>query len=134
MIPVKEYKLMTWIIRDMIIPTIRSKYGYNGTFTVFAPNDRAFLFSWGNTKLLQQVVMLGLDRETFKTLPINSTVPTFRFPDHIQVTQPLIDDANVTGSTGELPRASLGDVTIDDWDLYNDGRIIVHGFQPFSIK
>ncbi|KAH7839383.1 hypothetical protein Vadar_003453 [Vaccinium darrowii] len=138
------YNAMSWFVESKLIPTVRTVYSYNETITIFAPWDTAF---WcGNncpmTKILQQVVPLNLDRNTFKTnFSKDSTFPTFskdytnpsfQFSDHIKITQPLIDNA----AMGTY--ASINNVPIIHWELYNDGRVIVHGvpcvFKAFRVE
>ncbi|GFZ08272.1 hypothetical protein Acr_20g0000800 [Actinidia rufa] len=113
------YKQMAWIVHEKLIPTVRSCFRYNGTITIFAPKDDALLFYFRKIKLLQHVVPMKLDRDTLKTFPNNSTILTFQFSGHLKVHRPFFDD----GTRDSIINGKL----IKDWEIYNDGRVIVHG-------
>ncbi|PSS01060.1 ATP synthase subunit a like [Actinidia chinensis var. chinensis] len=114
------YEQMAWIVQEKLIPTVRSCFRYNGTITIFAPRDQALLTYLGKTKLLQYVVPMKLDRDTLKTFPNNSTILTFQFSGHLKVHRPPFDDGTRDSLVNGNP--------IKDWEIYNDGCVIVHGF------
>ncbi|GFZ08248.1 hypothetical protein Acr_20g0000560 [Actinidia rufa] len=113
------YEQMAWIVQEKLIPTVRSCFRYNGTITIFAPRDQALLTYLGKTKLLQYVVPMKLDRDTLKNFPNNSTILTFQFSGQLKVHRPPFDDGTRDSLVNGDP--------IKDWEIYNDGRVIVHG-------
>ena len=112
------YHHMSWVTHETLIPDIRSHFGHDGAMTIFAPTDKELDFYPVPTKFLQQVVPMRLDREALKNFPINSTIPNFHPVEHLEVTQPL------DGSGEDF---SINGVSIKDWEIYDDGLVVVHG-------
>ncbi|KAM6579714.1 hypothetical protein CsatA_003488 [Cannabis sativa] len=99
--------------------TIYSRYG-NSTVTLFVPLDEAVRFEpWIN--LENQIVTTKVDRKAFETgsLSKGSTLVTCSGID-AEVTE-----ASVNGSV------TISGAKIIEWDIYNDGHVIVHGTSDF---
>ncbi|XP_050205731.1 uncharacterized protein LOC126655549 [Mercurialis annua] len=95
----------------------------NNTITVFAPPDEAIRTDdW--IKLEYQVVTSRVDKESFDSGSISegSFLNTSHcYGDKIQVS--------------EVPKGtdypSINNVKIKEWDIYNDGHVLVHGVEDF---
>nr|XP_048324014.1 uncharacterized protein LOC125420848 [Ziziphus jujuba var. spinosa] len=96
----------------------------NSTLTVFCPPDGEFFSSKYPqpplTLLQYHVVPLKLDIEALTTLPHGSKIDTL-FLGHPLVVTTLQSDEY----------ASLNGVKVTEWNLYNDGGLIIHGIGNF---
>ncbi|KAF7153150.1 hypothetical protein RHSIM_Rhsim01G0019500 [Rhododendron simsii] len=95
------------------------------TFTIFCPPDKAFFTPkypqppW--TLIQYHIVPSNLDRESLESsLRFESKIDTL-LPGH-----PL-----VVTTAPHSGRASINDVKVTEWDMYNDGHVIVHGVEDF---
>nr|DAD45516.1 TPA_asm: hypothetical protein HUJ06_003746 [Nelumbo nucifera] len=95
------------------------------TLTIFCPSDKAFMspnFKYVGpplTLLRYHVAQVKLDREVLETSQLHWSKVETLLPGH-----PLV----VTSVKGQ---ASINDVKITHWNLYNDGHVIVHGVEDF---
>ncbi|KAH7511281.1 hypothetical protein FEM48_ZijujUnG0028200 [Ziziphus jujuba var. spinosa] len=96
----------------------------NSTFTVFCPPDGAFFASKYPqpplTLLQYQVVPLKLESGDLGSLPHGSKIDTLLLGHPLVVT---------TLQSEEYP--SLNGVKVTEWNLYNDGGLIIHGVDNF---
>ncbi|KAH7546827.1 hypothetical protein FEM48_Zijuj01G0242300 [Ziziphus jujuba var. spinosa] len=97
----------------------------NSTLTVFCPPDHAFFSSKYPqpplTLLQYHVVPLKLDIEALKSIPHGSKMDT------LLLGHPLVVTTLPIG--GEYP--SLNGVKVTEWNVYEDGGLIVHGVENF---
>ena len=98
------------------------------TFTIFCPLDKAFYSSKYPqpplTLLQYHISPLKLERQTLQSsssYPVGSKIDTL-LPGH-----PLV----VSTLHKRTREVSINDVKITDWEIYNDGRIILHGVENF---
>ncbi|CAL5374877.1 unnamed protein product [Camellia sinensis] len=122
----KGYLAMSLILKQILPTLIPFKVTHNTTITIFCPLDKAFLSSKYPqppfTLLQYHVALLRLDREALQSsLPYESKVDTL-LPHH-----PLV----VTTTPHHSDRASINGVKVTDWDIYNNGHVIVHGVEDF---
>ncbi|KAM7526331.1 hypothetical protein LguiA_016233 [Lonicera macranthoides] len=94
-------------------------------FTIFCPLDEAFYSSKYPqpplTLLQYHISPLKLERQTLQSYHVGSKIDTL-LPGH-----PLVI-STLHKKTGQV---SINDVKITDWEIYNDGRIILHGVENF---
>ncbi|GMP84184.1 hypothetical protein CsSME_00037806 [Camellia sinensis var. sinensis] len=115
------------LILEQTLPTlIPFEVIHNTTSTIFCPLDKAFSSSQYPqppfTLLQYHIALLRLDREALQSsLPYKSKVDTL-LPHH-----PLV----VTTSPHHSDHTSINGVKVTDWDIYNDGHVIVHGVEDF---
>ncbi|CAK7338118.1 unnamed protein product [Dovyalis caffra] len=96
----------------------------NNTVTIFAPPDEAFRFeSW--IILDYQFVTSKVDKEAFDTGSISEGSKLLTCDLHYDLTVSEVPDT----VTGAYP--CINNVTITQWDIYNDGHILVHGVENF---
>nr|DAD45478.1 TPA_asm: hypothetical protein HUJ06_003708 [Nelumbo nucifera] len=95
------------------------------TLTIFCPSDKAFTspnFKYTGpplTLLRYHVALENLDREVLETSQLHWSKVDTLLPGH-----PLV-------VTSVNRHASVNDVKISYWNLYNDGHVIVHGVEDF---
>lgn len=114
---------------DLTLKTILlSSSNTTSSFTIFCPLDKAFYSSkypQPPLTLLQYLFSpLKLERQTLQSsssYPVGSKIDTL-LPGH-----PLVVSA-FHKKTGQV---SINDVKVTDWEIYNDGRVIVHGVEDF---
>ncbi|KAH0993256.1 hypothetical protein GBA52_004739 [Prunus armeniaca] len=99
---------------------------HNTTLTLFCPQDQAFLNSKYPrpplTLLRYHVVPFKIDKDTMEATFHHGSMVDTLLPGH-----PLV----VTSAPGTGRYASLNLVKVTEWDLYNDGRLIIHGVEDF---
>ncbi|KAI8017952.1 putative fasciclin-like arabinogalactan protein 20 [Camellia lanceoleosa] len=122
----KGYLAMSLILEQILPTLIPFEVNHNTTITIFCPLDKAFLSSKYPqppfTLLQYHVAPLRLDREALQSsLPYESKVDTL-LPHH-----PLV----ITTTPHHSDRASINGVKVTDWDIYNNGHVIVHGVEDF---
>ncbi|KAI8017949.1 putative fasciclin-like arabinogalactan protein 20 [Camellia lanceoleosa] len=122
----KGYIAMSLILEQILPTLIPFEVTHNTTITIFCPLDKAFVSSKYPqppfTLLQYHVAPLRLDREALQSsLPYESKVDTL-LPHH-----PLV----VTTTPHHSDRASINGVKVTDWDIYNNGHVIVHGVEDF---
>lgn len=95
--------------------------------TVFCPSDKTFINQYGigpadATTLLQyHVVPFEIGKKTLESSPVGNTFPTF-----------LVDGPPLVKTiVPYTAKSSINNVTISDWEIYNDGKVIVHGIDDF---
>ncbi|KAK2970509.1 hypothetical protein RJ640_001714 [Escallonia rubra] len=95
-----------------------------GNTTIFVPRDDAFKNRSSIDFEPQIVRSLMLDREALhsSTLPVKTLFAIRGARDYLSVTQ------KPTDSHGHV---SINNVTITDWDIYHNGRVVVHGVEDF---
>ncbi|KAK2982590.1 hypothetical protein RJ640_002079 [Escallonia rubra] len=95
-----------------------------GNTTIFVPQDDAFKNRSSIDFEPQIVRSLMLDREALhsSTLPVKTLFAIRGACDYLSVTQ------KPTDSHGHV---SINNVTITDWDIYYNGRVVVHGVEDF---
>ncbi|KAL3535269.1 hypothetical protein ACH5RR_003730 [Cinchona calisaya] len=93
--------------------------------TFFAVTDKGFdsqnHIGIPTTLLKHQVIPFKVDRKTLESSPVGSTFPTL-----LANTPPLVKT--------QLPytrEVSINDVKIVDWEIYDDGEVIIHGVDDF---
>lgn len=121
----KGYNAMSMTL-DALVESNIVGVGKNSTTTLLCPPDHAFLSSKYAqpplTLLKYHAVPLKLDEETLETrLPYGSKLETL-LPGH-----PLV----VTTVPGTAGSASLNGVRITEWNVYNDGDLVIHGVEDF---
>lgn len=95
------------------------------TFTVFCPPDKAFFTPKYPqpplTLIKYHIVPTNLDRESLESsLLYDSKIDTLLHGHPLVVT-----------TSPYRHHASINDVKVTEWDIYNDGRVIVHGVEDF---
>ncbi|KAH7861872.1 hypothetical protein Vadar_032021 [Vaccinium darrowii] len=119
----KGYVAMSIILQSTLSSLLSSEN--TTTFTVFCPPDKAFFTPKYPqpplTLIKYHIVPTNLDRESLESsLPYESKIDTLLHGHPLVVT------------TSPLRRhASINDVKVTEWDIYNDGRVIVHGVEDF---
>ena len=121
----KGFVAMSLILEQTLPTLVPFELSQNTTLTLFCPPEKAFFspkYPQPPLTLLQyHLVLLMLDREALESsLPFESKVDTL-LPGH-----PLVVNTLTHSS-----RASINDVKVTSWDIYNDGRPIVHGVDEF---
>ncbi|KAB2614292.1 hypothetical protein D8674_040380 [Pyrus ussuriensis x Pyrus communis] len=96
------------ILDAVILPTLN--INPNTTLTLFCPQDK-------------HVVPFKMDKDAMEaSLRHGSKVDT------LLLGHPLVVTSLPAGTSGY---ASLNQVKVNEWDVYNDGRLIVHGVEDF---
>ncbi|KAH7842301.1 hypothetical protein Vadar_003755 [Vaccinium darrowii] len=119
----KGYTFMSMILEETLTSLVPSE---NTSVTIFCPTDEAFAnlkyYTQPPLTLLQyHIVPMMLDRESLvSTLPFESKVDTL-LKGH-----PLVLTRN-----HNTQNASLNGVEITDWEIYNDGEVLIHGIKDF---
>ncbi|XP_060171513.1 uncharacterized protein LOC132602754 [Lycium barbarum] len=115
------------IILENTINRLISSSPNTTNFTIFCPTERAFLnifpkYQDPPYRLIQyHVVPLKLNKNILETYyPRRSKLKTL-LPDHNIITTTL----------PYFEIVSINNVDIAEWDVYNDGRVIVHGVDEF---
>ncbi|KAH7860825.1 hypothetical protein Vadar_018437 [Vaccinium darrowii] len=119
----KGYIAMSIILHHTLSSLLSSE---NTTaFTVFCPPDKAvFAPKYPQpplTLIKYHIVPSILDRESLESSLSNESKIDTLVPGH-----PL-----VVTTTPHSHNVSINDVKVTDWDIYNDGRVIVHGVEDF---
>ncbi|KAH7861196.1 hypothetical protein Vadar_022923 [Vaccinium darrowii] len=121
----KGYKACMSSILQGVLSSLLPSKDTNTTFTIFCPPDKAFFapeYPQPPLTLLQyHIVPSILDRESLESSLSNESKIDTLVPGH-----PLL----VT-TTPHSRNASINDVKVTEWDIYNDGRVIVHGVEHF---
>ncbi|CAL8997114.1 unnamed protein product [Prunus brigantina] len=116
------------ILESVIMPAIQSVNHTNTTFTLFCPRDQAFFNSKYPqpplTLLKYHVVPFKFDRDTIEAFVGHGSNVRTLLPNH-----PLVVTSLPTRTGGSY--ASINRVKITEWDVYNNGRLIVHGVEDF---
>ncbi|KAH7546837.1 hypothetical protein FEM48_Zijuj01G0243300 [Ziziphus jujuba var. spinosa] len=121
----KGYHAMSMIL-DVFFKTrdVSEWLSGNSTLTVFCPPDGAFFSSKYPqppfTLLQYHVVPLKLDIEVLASLPHGSKIDTLLLGHPLVVTTLQSDEY-----------ASPNGVKVTEWNLYNDGGLIIHGVDNF---
>ncbi|KAI8008372.1 putative fasciclin-like arabinogalactan protein 20 [Camellia lanceoleosa] len=122
----KGYIAMSLILEQTLPILIPFKVTYNTTITIFCPQDKAFLFSKYPqppfTLLQYHVAPLKLDREALHSSLLHESKVDTLLPQHLLV---------VTTTRHNSDCTSINGVKVTDWDIYNDGHVIVHGVKDF---
>lgn len=113
---------------EMTLDTLISPVFANNTtktVTIFCPPDEAFMSSKYPqpplTLLQYHIALVKLDREALESsTPLGSKINTL-LPGH-----PLV--VTTTPHSGQV---SINDAKITQWNLYNDGHVVVHGVENF---
>ncbi|CAN6556951.1 unnamed protein product [Malus baccata var. baccata] len=113
------------ILEAVILPTLN--INPNTTLTLFCPRDQAFFNPKYPQPLLTlleyHVVPFKMDKDAREaSLRHGSKVDT------LLLGHPLVVTSLPVGTSGY---ASLNQVKVIEWDVYNDGRLIVHGVEDF---
>ncbi|KAL6296798.1 hypothetical protein ACE6H2_004940 [Prunus campanulata] len=116
------------ILESVIMPSVQSVNHTNTTFTLFCPRDQAFFNSKYPqpplTLLKYHVVPFKFDRDTIEAfVGHGSNIRT------LLTSHPLVVTSLPTRTGGSY--ASINRVKITEWDVYNNGRLIVHGVEDF---
>ena len=95
----------------------------NATVTLFVPRDEAVRFEpW--ICLDSQIVVTKVDKKAFETASLSKgsrlAACSYYVTDILKVT-----DVSVNGSV------TISGAKITEWDIYNDGHVIVHGTDDF---
>ncbi|KAB2607300.1 fasciclin-like arabinogalactan protein 20 [Pyrus ussuriensis x Pyrus communis] len=118
----KGYHAMSLTL-DRILEAINP----NSTITLFCPQDKAFF----NSKYPQPpLTLLKYHAVPFK-MNKDSMEASFRHGSKVDTLlpgHPLVVTSLPAGTHGY---ASLNLVKVTEWDLYNNGRLIVHGVEDF---
>ncbi|KAH7860803.1 hypothetical protein Vadar_018172 [Vaccinium darrowii] len=119
----KGYIAMSIILQATLSSLLSSEN--TTTFTVFCPPDKAFFTPKYPqpplTLLKYHIVPTNLDRESLESsLPYESKIDTLLRGHPIVVT-----------TSPRRRHASINDVKVTEWDIYNDGRVIVHEVEDF---
>ncbi|KAF2309170.1 hypothetical protein GH714_001000 [Hevea brasiliensis] len=93
---------------------------YNKTITIFAPRDEAVpIEDW--MALGNQIVRYKVDDESFRSGSFKEGSVLHTLNSHaLEVTQ-----------VPWMGYPSINNVTITQWNIYNDGHVIVHGVEDF---
>ncbi|KAK9098017.1 hypothetical protein Syun_025062 [Stephania yunnanensis] len=122
------YTLMSHITEGTLLTLYQGIDLDKANLTIFCPTDEAFLAAGleeyihrPSLELLQyHIALTKVDREDLETLiPFGSKLDTLRHHHPLVVT--TLGHAN----------ASINNVPIEAWNLYNDGKIVVHGVHSF---
>ncbi|KAH7842410.1 hypothetical protein Vadar_005003 [Vaccinium darrowii] len=119
----KGYTFMSMILEETLTSLVPFE---NTSVTIFCPTDEAFAnlkyYTQPPLTLLQyHIVPMMLDRESLvSTLPFESKVDTL-LKGH-----PLVLTRN-----HNTQNASLNGVEITDWEIYDDGEVLIHGVKDF---
>ncbi|KAA8535439.1 hypothetical protein F0562_030442 [Nyssa sinensis] len=121
----KGYVAMALVLDKTLKTLVPAEPIHNTTVTIFCPSDKAFFslkYPQPPLTLLQyHVVPVKLDREDLaSSLAFESKIDTL-LPGH-----PLV----ITTIPGSK-HASINNVKITAWNIYNDGHVIVHGIDDF---
>ena len=91
--------------------------------TVFCPTDEGFIsqnhIGIPTTLLKYHVIPFKVDKKTLQSSPLGSTFPT------------LLANAPPLVRTRHNNKTSINDVKIMNWEIYNDGKLIVHGVDAY---
>ncbi|KAH7842944.1 hypothetical protein Vadar_010928 [Vaccinium darrowii] len=119
----RGYTFMSMMLQETLTSLLPSE---NTSVTIFCPTDEAFAnlkyYTQPPLPLLQyHIVPMMLDRESLvSTLPPESKVDTL-----------LKGHPLVLTTTHNNQSASLNEVEITDWEIYNDGEVLIHGIKDF---
>ncbi|KAK9100028.1 hypothetical protein Scep_023458 [Stephania cephalantha] len=122
------YTLMSHITEGTLLTLYQGIDLDKANLTIFCPTDEAFLAAGleeyihrPSLELLQyHIALTKVDREDLETLiPFGSKLDTLRHDHPLVVT--TVGHAN----------ASINNVPIEAWNLYNNGKIVVHGVHSF---
>ncbi|KAH7843313.1 hypothetical protein Vadar_015092 [Vaccinium darrowii] len=119
----RGYTFMSMMLQETLTSLVSSE---NTSVTIFCPTDEAFAnlkyYTQPPLTLLQyHIVPMMLDRESLvSTLPFESKVDTL-LKGH-----PLVLTRN-----HNTQNASLNGVEITDWEIYDDGEVLIHGVKDF---
>ncbi|KAM2629316.1 hypothetical protein TB1_028323 [Malus domestica] len=116
----KGYYAMSLTL-DMVLDAINP----NATLTLFCPQDKAFFDSKYPqpplTLLKYHAVPFKMDKDSMEASFRHGSKVDTLLPGH-----PLVVTSLTAGTHGY---ASLNLVKVTEWDLYNNGRLIVHGVE-----
>ncbi|KAH0989400.1 hypothetical protein GBA52_000883 [Prunus armeniaca] len=116
------------ILEAVIMPAIQSLNHTNTTFTLFCPRDQAFFnpkYPQPPLTLLKyHIVPFKFDRDTIEAYVGHGSNVRTLLPGH-----PLVVTSLPTRTGASY--ASINRVKITEWDVYNNGRLIVHGVEDF---
>lgn len=126
------YEVMSVILENQLPSLVPYSDGKDGTVTIYnnnsitifvPPNGAAVNLQWWNS-LEYQAVMARVDKEGFESgsLPNGSELVTMDSEKKILV---------VTSQGCQNGFPSINGVGIKQWDVYNDGHLIVHGVENF---
>ncbi|KAM2244461.1 hypothetical protein ACFXTI_005527 [Malus domestica] len=120
----KGYHAMSLTL-DRILEAINP----NATLTLFCPQDKAFFHSKYPqpplTLLKYHAVPFKMDKDSMEASFRHGSKVDTLLPGH-----PLVV-TSLPGGAGAHGHASLNLVKVTEWDLYNNGRLIVHGVEDF---
>ncbi|KAF3437073.1 hypothetical protein FNV43_RR19826 [Rhamnella rubrinervis] len=122
----KGYHAMSLTFDDMFLHTLQIDLtGNSSTLTLLCPPDHAFLSSKlypqpPLTLLQYHLVPFKLSRDELVSLPLGSKVETLLHGHPLVVT-------TLPGSE----YVTLNEVPVTEWDVYNDGRLVIHGVDDF---
>ncbi|XAR66734.1 hypothetical protein NMG60_11013054 [Bertholletia excelsa] len=121
----KGYAAMAVTLEQSLSSLVPPQIPQNNKFTIFCPPDRAF-FSLRPLQpplsLLQyHIAPLRLDRQSLES--------SFQFESKLDTL--LLGHPLVVTTIPKTQRASINDVKIRDWAIYDDGGVIVHGIEDF---
>ncbi|KAL3535262.1 hypothetical protein ACH5RR_003723 [Cinchona calisaya] len=113
-----------------LLTSARSELTHNNNnnitaITFFAVTDKGFVsqnhIGIPTTLLKYHVIPFKVDRKTLESSPVGSNFPTLlaNAPPLVKTRLPY---------TSEV---SVNDVKIMDWEIYNDGEVIVHGVDDY---
>lgn len=122
----KGYNEMSLTLQMTLRDLLSTKPIHNTKVTIFCPTDKAFYsmkYPHAPFTLLQyQIALSGLHKHTLETsLSHGSKVDTLLHG------HPLV----VTTTSGTTTNASINEVKVVEWDIYNDGHVILHGVEDF---
>ncbi|PIA59354.1 hypothetical protein AQUCO_00400324v1 [Aquilegia coerulea] len=108
---------------ELTLPTMISIENTSSVFTIFTPPDQAFFsLRYPMTLLKYHVAPVKLERETFKSsYKMHSKIDTILHGHPLVVTK--LPHAEENGA--------INGVKIAQWNIYNDGYIVVHGVDDF---
>ncbi|KAL3331734.1 hypothetical protein AABB24_032376, partial [Solanum stoloniferum] len=122
----KGYVSMSIILENTLNNFISSSPNTTN-FTIFCPTEKAFLkifpkYQDPPNRLIQyHIVPLGLNKNVLETF----------FHRGSKLKTLLLDHSIVVTKLPRSEKVSINNVDIAEWDVYNDGRVIVHGIEEF---
>lgn len=118
---------MSIILENTLNNLICSSTNNTTNFTIFCPTEKAFLkifpkYQDPPYRLIQyHIVPLELNKNILETFFLRGS----------KLKTLLIDHSIVVTTLPRLEKISINNVDIVEWDIYNDGRVIVHGIDEF---
>lgn len=123
----KGYVSMSIILETTLNNLISSSPKNTTNFTIFCPSEKAFLkifpkYQGPPKRLIQyHIVPLELNKNILETF----------FHRGSKLKTLLLDHSIVVTTLPKLGNISINNVDIIEWDVYNDGHVIVHGIDEF---